>query len=124
MARIRTIKPSFWPSVAHMSRDGRLFALSLMSFADDDGRFVATSAAVFGYAYPMDETLTKSHFDKWMREVCEPKPGEDVPTVILYSHNGFRYGYLPKFRKHQRINRPQASALPPPPADALFEVSA
>lgn len=124
MARIRTLKPSFWASVAHMSRDARLFAIGLISFADDSGRFIATPSAVFGYAFPLDDNLTKAHFDKWMREVCTPKPGEDAGLVILYSHNGFRYGYFPKYRKHQRINRPQASALPPPPADALFEVSA
>lgn len=122
MARIRTIKPSFWPSVAHMSRDARLFALALMSFADDDGRFVATPSAVLGYAYPMDGRLTRKDFERWMVEVCTPKPGEAVPTVIRYCRNGFDYAYLPKFRLHQKINRPQPSALPAPPEDALFEV--
>lgn len=124
MARIRTIKPSFWASVAHMSRDARLFALGLISVADDAGRFVATPSAVFGYAYPHDTGLTQKHFDKWMKEVCTPKPGDDVALVILYSHNGFQHGYFPKYRNHQRISHPQPSALPAPPPDKLFEVSA
>ena len=104
-----------------MSRDARLIAVGLISFADDSGRFVATQGAVFGYVFPMDDDLTKRHFDKWMKEVCTPKPGESTPLVILYSHNGFRYGYFPKYRKHQRISHPQASPLPDPPQDALFE---
>ena len=41
--RIRTIKPSFWgsPTIAPLSRDARLVAIGLMSYADDDGRFLA-----------------------------------------------------------------------------------
>ena len=44
MPRIRTLKPSFWssPEAAAMTRDARLLTIGLMSFADDDGRFIAT----------------------------------------------------------------------------------
>jgi hypothetical protein len=57
MARIRTIKPSFWgsPTVAKLSRDARLLAVGLISMADDDGRFLCSTAAVNGYVFPNDD---------------------------------------------------------------------
>ena len=56
MARIRTIKPSFWgsPTIAPLSRDARLLAIGLMSYADDDGRFLAATNALNGYVFPND----------------------------------------------------------------------
>lgn len=121
MARIRTIKPSFWPGTCDMSRDARLLTLVLLSMADDDGRFIATPAAILGYGYPLDEHVTPAQVNRWLKEVTTPRAGEDIPMVILYSHNGFRYGYFPKYRKHQRISHPQASSLPAPPQEALFD---
>lgn len=121
MARIRTLKPQFWAGVAHMSRDARLFTVALISMADDDGRFIATPAATLGYAYPLDVKVTPAMVAKWMSEVTTPRPGDDLPMVILYSHNGFPYGYFPKYRKHQRISHPQASSLPAPPQEVLFD---
>lgn len=104
-----------------MSRDARLLTLALISMADDDGRFIATSAAILGHAYPLDEKVTPAMVTRWLKEITKPRPGDDLPMVILYSHNGFPYGYFPKYRKHQRISHPQASSLPAPPQEALFD---
>ena len=120
MARIRTVKPSFWASMGHFSRDARLLALGLISLADDDGRFIATPTAVLGYVFPLDENITPAQVRKWLRELEQPKPGDTTPLVITYSHNGSRYGFFPKYRTHQRISHPQASPLPAPPEEALF----
>lgn len=121
MARIRTVKPSFWASCGHLTRDARLLAIGLISMADDDGRFVATDQAILGYVYPIDTDVTTGKLRRWMGELTSARPGEDHPMVVLYQVNGVPYGYFPKYRKHQRINRPQDSALPGPPPDALFE---
>ncbi len=121
MARIRTIKPSFWAAVGGLSRDARLLAVGLISMADDAGRFVATPAAILGYVYPMDENVTPTQVRKWLGETTSHEGRDGTPFVILYTVNGKRYGYFPRYRKHQKINRPQPSTLPEPPTDSLFE---
>ena len=111
MARIRTIKPSFWndDDVASLSLHARLLLIGLISMADDEGRFVATRAAVTGYVYPYDDVSLRT-FQKWLSEIS------DRGIVELYEMDGRPYGWLPKWAKHQKINRPQASALPAPPS--------
>lgn len=119
--RIRTVKPSFWAACGHLSRDARLLAIGLISFADDDGRFVATQQAILGYVFPLDTDVTPAKLSRWLGEVTSKRPSADRPLVEMYEVDGIPYGYFPKYRKHQRINRPQPSSLPTPPADALFE---
>src|SRR5665647_49868 len=121
MARIRTTKPSFWAACGHMSREARLLALGLISMADDSGRFVATQQAILGYVFPLDTDVTPAKLTRWLGEVTAKKPSHDRPLVEMYTVDGVPYGYFPKYRKHQRINRPQPSSLPAPPPDSLFE---
>ena len=121
MARIRTIKPSFWAATGHMSRDARLLALGLISMADDAGRFIATQQAILGYVYPLDTDVTPAKLTRWLSEVTTARPSDDRPLVEVYRIDGVPYGYFPKYGRHQRINRPQPSSLPAPPATALFE---
>jgi hypothetical protein len=114
MARIRTIKPQFWGSadVGRMTRDARLLAIGLISMADDDGRFLASPAAILGYVYPNDDGLTPARVKKWLQEL------EGIGFAVFYEIDGGRYGCLPNYRKHQRISHPQASPLPAPPKGA------
>lgn len=121
MARIRTIKPSFWSAVGPLSRDARLLAVGLISMADDSGRFVATPSAILGYVYPMDVNVTPAQVRKWLGENASHTGKDGTPFIVLYESGGGHYGYFPRYRKHQKINRPQASSLPAPPPDALFE---
>jgi hypothetical protein len=111
MARIRTMKPSFWSdeAVADLSRDARLLLLGLISFADDDGRFVASISAVSGYVFPHDD-LPQQRIRKWLDEI------ENTGIIRFYSVNRREYGAFYNYLKHQRINRPQPSALPEPPS--------
>lgn len=114
MPRIRTIKPSIWPSASFvgMSRDARLLAIGLISFADDEGRFPATISAISGYVFPYDD-LSPARVKGWLREVV------DSGMVRIYEVDGRPYGQVPKFLKHQRINRPQPSQLPAPPREGI-----
>lgn len=109
MARIRTIKPSFWSSrtAAKVSRDARLLALGLISFADDDGRFLASHSAITGYVYPNDDDVTQPKLRRWLGEL------EDVGFATLYESEGIKYGSV-NFG-HQRISHPTPSNYPPPP---------
>jgi len=115
MARIRTIKPTFWGSgdVARLSIEARLLAIGLVSMADDDGRFLASLAAISGYIFPNDD-LPPTKVKRWIGEV------ESVGFAVFYEVDGIRYGVLPNYRKHQRISHPQKSPLPAPPAEGLF----
>ena len=116
MARIRTIKPSFWgdDKVCRLSWDARLLLVGIISMADDEGRFIATPQSVLGYVFP-HEDVTAPRFRKLMGEITDTK------IVALYEDRGRQYGFLPKWKKHQRINKPQASALPAPPQEGLWD---
>lgn len=109
MARIRTIKPSFWsdPRVVSLTRDARLLAVALISFADDDGRFVASVPAIAGYAFPFDN-LPNRKVMEWRDAIA--KSG----LIDLYAVDGLEYGVWPNWKKHQRISKPQPSILPAP----------
>jgi hypothetical protein len=111
MARIRTLKPSFWSdaAVADLSHEARLLLVGLISFADDDGRFLASHSAITGYVYPHDY-IVPGRLRKWLDEI------EATGMVRFYSVSRREYGAFPNWRKHQVINRPQPSTLPEPPA--------
>lgn len=115
MARIRTVKPSFWSSrtAALVSRDARLLAIGLISMADDEGRFLASHAAITGYVYPHDDDVTAAKLKRWLGEL------ERAGFAVLYAEDGIRYGAV-NFA-HQRISHKQASNFPPPPVEGLFE---
>jgi hypothetical protein len=111
MARIRTIKPSFWgdESVSELSRDARLLLIGLISSADDAGRFMASHSAVAGYVFPHD-TIQPAKLRGWMDEIAA------AGIIQLYQVSRREYGWFPKWDKHQKINRPQDSTLPAPPS--------
>lgn len=107
MARIRTIKPSFWADkdVNRLSWEARLLLVGLISGADDRGRFIASQSSIAGYVFP-HETLTPAKFKRLMRAI------EDTGIIQLYKVDGLEYGRFPKWTSHQKISHPQASALP------------
>ena len=109
MPRIRTTKPSFWGSgtIAKLSRDARLLTLGLISFADDDGRFLAATNAVNGFVFPNDD-LPPIKVRRWLTEITH------VGLVHEYEHDGIRYGCFPSWHEHQVINRYTPSVLPEP----------
>lgn len=109
MARIRTTKPSFWGSrtVAKLSRDARLLTLGLISFADDDGRFLGSTAAVNGFVFPNDD-LPHKQVRRWLDEIAA------VELVHEYECDGVRYGCFPSWHEHQVINRYTPSIHPAP----------
>ena len=123
MARIRTIKPSFWGDerIAALSRDARLLALGLISSADDHGRFLASPQVILGYVYPHDHDVHPAKIRKWLDEIqnarkrCD-KCGIEHGLIELYQPNGLQYGAFPHWKQHQRISHPQPSAIPPPPS--------
>lgn len=109
MARIRSIKPSFWTSAttARLSREARLLAIGLISMADDDGRFLGSMNAINGYVFPNDD-LAPTKVRRWLTELV--KSG----MVHEYQRDSIAYGCFPEWHKHQVINRYTPSTLPDP----------
>jgi hypothetical protein len=114
VARIRTTKPSFWGSgtIAKLSRDARLTTLGLISFADDDGRFLAATNAINGFVYPNDD-LPPAKVRRWLDEIA------NVGLVHEYEVDSIRYGCFPSWHEHQVINRYTPSVLPAPAIECV-----
>jgi hypothetical protein len=111
MARIRSIKPSVWTDerFIDLSRDARLLFLGMISHADDAGRLVASGAALIGAIYPHDN-VTVRQVEKWRDELARSG------LIVTYQAGRGTYAALPKWRRHQRIQKSQPSTLPPPPS--------
>ena len=115
MARIRTIKPEFWGDyrmAQELSRDERLFYIALWNQADDEGRFLAHPRRLLGAVFPYDEDITAKHVREWLNKLAA------TDRLTLYTVNSEPYAQLTHFSKHQKINRPQPSRIPPPDGDA------
>lgn len=122
MARIRTIKPEFWEdeTVGKLSRDARLLFIACFNLADDKGRLRWSPAYVRSSAFMFDDDLTLADVEKLMTELT------DLNLVRAYTagKGGQWLAVVVNFLKHQVINRPSPSQLPPPPSDdpeALFD---
>jgi HNH endonuclease len=113
VARIRTIKPEFWEDegVAALSRDARLLWIATWNHADDEGILRWSPDYIKAQVFPYDADLTVAKVAKLMTEVVE---GD-----FVYPYRSGRVhqqlALIIRFRKHQRINRPQEGRLPGPP---------
>jgi len=108
MARIRTIKPEFplSESVGQLSRDARLLFIQIWTVCDDEGRTRASSRVLASLLYPFDEDA-RGLIDGWVSELVRAE------LVTLYRHEGTTYLEVKNWRKHQKIDRPTPSRLPP-----------
>lgn len=109
MARIRTIKPSFFTSltVGSLPIEARLTFAGLWTHCDDEGRCVYDPRLLKAALWPLDE-----------------RGAEDVADdIALLVEAGLVTHYIVKKRsflavngwaEHQRINRPTPSILPCP----------
>ena len=119
MARIRTIKPEMWEDkeFGHLSERAQLLFISAISQADDEGRLrwdpLLMRAKTFPYKEVPEREITAA-----MTEVAHR-------LVHVYEVNGEYFAEVLNWRKHQRIDRPQPSALPPhdPDDDTLFDLA-
>ena len=109
MARIRTVKPSFWTDVKMSRRTilARLTFIGLLNYADDEGRFQADPRLVKSAIFPLDDAVSAENVQCILTELSMNG------HIILYTITGEVYGFIPKFKTHQKINRPSKSFLPP-----------
>lgn len=112
LARIRTIKPEFWVDEDNgaLSRDARLLLLAILNIADDEGLLRWSAPYLKASAFLYDDDLTPERVYLLMQEL------EDGEYVYVYKGGRTHQplAFIVNFRKHQKINRPQPSRLPPP----------
>jgi hypothetical protein len=112
MARIRTIKPEFWDDdvIGTLSRDARLLFVATWNLADDEGLLRWTSVYLKSQAFMYDDDLTVEDVASLMGELA----GADLVFPYQGGVTKQRLAFIVHFRRHQKVNRPQPSKLPPP----------
>jgi 5-methylcytosine-specific restriction endonuclease McrA len=112
MSRIRTIKPEFWTDdlLGSLSRDVRMLFIATWNLADDEGLLRWSAPYLKGAVFPFDDDLSIKDVEKCMVALST--------AGIMFPYNGGRsqqpLAYIVNFHKHQKINRPSPSKLPPP----------
>lgn len=109
-ARIRTVKPEMRQDerYARLSYPARELFNGLITMADDEGRFRALSSAILGHCFPYDDDAPRK-LRGWIAEI------KSSGMVLFYVDDSIPYGAFRHWKRHQKINRPSPSDLPPPP---------
>lgn len=115
MARIRSIKPEMRRSrtVAAWPREVRYAFVLLFGYLDDEGRGEDELDLLKADLFPRDRDVTERKLDGWLWTMVETDPTD--PTLCRYEVDGRQYLHAPKWKSHQKINRPQPSRIPPCP---------
>lgn len=102
MARQRMIKPKFWDDVkiGKLKRDARLIYIGMWNFSDDMGVIISDSVYLKSKIFPYDKDIQLTQFETWLADL------ERLGFISRLHHNGEGFYYLPKFSRHQTINRP------------------
>lgn len=113
MARIRTVKPEYWEDelLGTVSRDARLLYVATWNFADDAGRLRWSTEYVKAQVFPYDADMSQKRVRGLMDEL------EAIGRAKAYTVGAQQLAWLPFFRKHQKINRPQPPKFEPHPDD-------
>lgn len=109
MARIRTIKPTFFMSraVRRLNDKQKLVWIGLWPNADDEGRLLDEPGILAGQLWSLSVSEAKLH--SILDEL------HTAGRIIRYIVDGESYIQVTNWFEHQRINRPAPSLLPPPP---------
>lgn len=116
MARIRSIKPEIRidQTVASWPRDVRLAWIYLWGYLDDAGRGRDDLRLLVAELFPLDRDVTEKKLNTWL-DLMATTPGESGdPPLCRYEVHGRSYLHAVRW-KHQKINRPTESKLPPCP---------
>lgn len=106
MARIRTIKPTFWTDedMAEVSEAACLLAIGLLNYADDEGYFNANPKLIKAAVFPLREP--SGSITVLLQELS------NCGYIRLFSaQNGKRFGLIINFTKHQVINKKTISKI-------------
>lgn len=100
MARIRTIKPSFWEDekIAKLSMPCRLFYIGTWNLADDLGVIRGNPALLKSAIFPYDDNLRVSEVQRWIDALVNAR------MLIPISHKHESYYVIRTFRSHQKLD--------------------
>lgn len=109
MARIRTIKPSFFTSltVAGLTPEQRLTFIGLWTHVDDEGRCVDDARLIKAALWPLDDRTSRD-IEKDLGALTE------ASLIVRYQLRERSYLAVRSWAEHQRISRPSGSNLPSP----------
>lgn len=112
--RIRSVKPEMRQDERYgrLSYPARELFNGLITLADDEGRFLATTSTILGHVFPFDRDAPR-RLKIWVNEV------KASGMVVFYVADGVPYGAFRHWKRHQKINRPTASVLPKPPDSTI-----
>lgn len=119
MARIRTIKPTFFTSrtVANLPVPVRLTFAGLWTYADDEGRGEDDARLIKAALWPLDDNITPKVVGRHLAQLA------DEGFICRYETSEGSFLHICKFKRHQRVNRPQPSIHPAPPDHGSFTES-
>lgn len=110
MARIRSIKPSFFRSedVTALSYRARLTWIGLWLYADDEGRLRDDARFVKGDLWALEDEVSWQDVEADLQELAEHD------RIVRYEVGGRRFIQVQKWSDHQAIPKATKSKLPPP----------
>lgn len=111
MRRARTIKPEFFTSadVRALPIPARMTFIGLLLYVDDYGNESADAALVKAAIWPTDTKVTVATVEQHMGLLA------DHGMVTFYQVEGRPYLRITNWEKHQRVDRPSRSHIPPDP---------
>lgn len=109
--RIRTTKPAFFKSVdiAELQIPTRLHFIGVWSYVDDEGRGLDDPRLLKAELWPLDDKITTKSIERMQDELA------GHGRIVRYCADGRSYFEVVNWHQHQKINKPQASRIPPPP---------
>lgn len=110
MARIRTIKPSFFRSedVSALPLRARLTWIGLWTQCDDSGRTKDNARLIKGDIWPLDDVSLRDIEDDLETLAAHGR-------IVRYEVDGRRYLAITNWRDHQTIHKASESRYPEPP---------
>lgn len=91
--------------MGRVSREARLLFVQLWTICDDEGKTRAASRMLASLLYPYDDDAPRL-IGGWLDEL------EREGAIRRYEVDGDSYLDVPKWHKHQKIDRPSKSRLP------------
>src|SRR5690606_18570742 len=86
----------------------RLLFMGLISQSDDEGRLNGHPALIRSLIFPYDHQISVDDVEEWLTLLA----ADERKLIIRYEVDYQKYIWIPNFKKHQTINKPQKSKLP------------
>jgi len=109
MARIRTVKPQHWEDKAltEISLQAHLMWIGMWNFSDDEGVIEADPLLIKSNIFPRRSEIRVEQVSQWIDQLVKAR------FLVPFEYKNEGYYIHRTFKTHQKIDRPQASKIPP-----------